>query len=462
MAIIKLGPMVVGIRGDVGGLIFSANKAGPYAKIWARPANPRTLFQTTERGILGAMPELWRALSPALQAAWDTFAALAAQELFNSLGESYFISGFGWFTKTNIRLVAAGRATRTAVPIIARPAAPTLTALELPFLAEQYAKVTYPAGNFGVTNDLVCQVAVSISEGKQTAPPNFLTLGRAQTPGGTETGFLTPYNTRFNLTGNERKGFALLYRQTLEGLRSSPAAGTFISGDATPYTATADDYDGITNLGARGADLTGNADSKIALFSLWFRIDAGDGTNRDFYSSTSSRYQFRLRTDNRVRLQLQNAAGTEILSHRTDTVFLASAAWHNVIFSVDLATLTSQIAVNGVREAGVFVTSPINDTIDYTVANHTFGGALTLLRLFDGCLSEAYFNNVDRVDLDDPNNIALFYSGAGKPQDLGPDGHFPTGTQPICYFDGADPSTNLGSGGNYVNAAALIACSSAP
>jgi len=462
MAIIKLGPMVVGIRGDVGGMIFSANKAGPYAKIWARPSNPRTLFQTTERGILGSMPELWRALSPALQAAWDTFAALPAQELFNSLGESYFISGFGWFTKTNIRLVAAGRATRTAVPILARPSAPTLTAFELPFLPEQYAKVTYPMGEFGVTRDLVLEVAVSISEGKRTAPPTFLTLGRAQIPPGTETGFLTPYNTRYNLTGPERKGFCLLYRQSLEGLRSSPTAGTFISSDASAYAATADDYDGATNFGLRGADLTGNADGKQGIFSAWFRVDAGDGTRREIVFAPSNRYSLRLTGTNRLAIQLRNAALTDLLFWSPATTFLAGAAWHHVIVAWDLATTTAQMYIDGVQETSTPTTGPIDDTIDYTAVNHGYGASTGSANLWDGCLSETYLNMAEYLDLDDPNNRALWRSANGKPQDLGPDGHFPTGNPPIVYIDGGDPSNNLATGGNYVNNAALVACSDAP
>lgn len=72
------------------------------------------------------MPGLWNALTPVQKAAWDTFAALGAQELFNSLGVSYFASGWNWFCKCNIRLMRAGRATIVPVPTQARPGAPTI------------------------------------------------------------------------------------------------------------------------------------------------------------------------------------------------------------------------------------------------------------------------------------------------------------------------------------------------
>lgn len=126
MAITKLGATIVGIRGTIGGIIYSANKSGTYAKIWTKPPNQRSIEQVTQRGHIAAMPELWRALTPAEKSAWDTFAALPAQALINSLGVTYYISGFGWFVKCNTRLLVMGRSTITATPTIARPAAPTI------------------------------------------------------------------------------------------------------------------------------------------------------------------------------------------------------------------------------------------------------------------------------------------------------------------------------------------------
>lgn len=125
MAIFKLAPPLAGIRGTIGGQVFSANKSGPYIKLWARGSNPSSGKQTTERAFVGGMPGLWAALSDPQRAAWRTFAGDPAQELTNSLGEGYYASGFNWFTKCNVRLTRVGRATIQAVPTQARPAAPT-------------------------------------------------------------------------------------------------------------------------------------------------------------------------------------------------------------------------------------------------------------------------------------------------------------------------------------------------
>jgi len=131
MAITKIGPPLSGIRGTLGGVTYSANGSGTYCKPWAPPSNPQTSRQTVERAYVAQMPALWKGLSSAQRTAWDTFACLGAQELINSLGETYYASGYNWFCKCNVRLLRVGRATISAAPTIARPAAPTITGLNV-------------------------------------------------------------------------------------------------------------------------------------------------------------------------------------------------------------------------------------------------------------------------------------------------------------------------------------------
>ncbi|WP_332635126.1 hypothetical protein, partial [Halalkalibacter flavus] len=90
------------------------------------------------------------------------------------------------------------------------------------------------------------------------------------------------------------RGFARMYRQTTDGLRSAVGSKFFDTGDTPDFVPAALDYDGATNFGIRGADLTGAADSKIGLLSFWFRVDAGDGTIRTVAQSNGGRYTLRL------------------------------------------------------------------------------------------------------------------------------------------------------------------------
>lgn len=126
MAIIKIGAPLSGIRGTLGGITYSENGSGPYAKQWSAPVNPRTDGQAAERGFLSRMPALWAALTDAQRADWRTFAADPAQEKTNSLGEAYYASGYNWFCQCNVSLLRVGRATITTFPTQAQPAAPTI------------------------------------------------------------------------------------------------------------------------------------------------------------------------------------------------------------------------------------------------------------------------------------------------------------------------------------------------
>lgn len=131
MAITKIGPPLSGIRGTIGGVTYSANGASTYAKAWSKGPNPRTPKQSTERTFLSRMPALWGALTPAQRAAWRTFAADPAQELFNSLGDGYFASGYNWFVKCNIRNLRVNNLIRNDIPTQARPSPPTITAFRI-------------------------------------------------------------------------------------------------------------------------------------------------------------------------------------------------------------------------------------------------------------------------------------------------------------------------------------------
>ena len=127
MAKTLLAAPIAGIRGTVGGLVYSANGSGTFVKSWHPPSNPQTPNQMEQRSYLSRMPALWSALTPTQRSDWADFAALAAQELTDSLGQAYYVSGWLWFVKCNIRLLRVGRTPIQDIPTIARPAAPTIS-----------------------------------------------------------------------------------------------------------------------------------------------------------------------------------------------------------------------------------------------------------------------------------------------------------------------------------------------
>lgn len=131
MAIIKFGPIVVGARGTIAGTIFSANRGGPYARGWSRGANPQSTPQNEHRALLGDIASTWRDLTVAQQDDWDDYADDPPQELTNSLGETFFASGFNWFIRINLNLEAAGAARRVDAPTLVRPPAPIIQSASL-------------------------------------------------------------------------------------------------------------------------------------------------------------------------------------------------------------------------------------------------------------------------------------------------------------------------------------------
>lgn len=462
MAIIKFGPTVVGVRGTIGGIVFSANKSTPYAKGWSKGSNPRTPLQTAQRSRLSSLPNSWRALSASEQADWDTFAALSAQDLINSLGVTYSISGFGWYVKINARLLAMGRAIRTPVPTQARPAAPTITDLEFPFDTAQTAFVTYASAEFDPDFDLVLEIAQASSTGRIAPPTVFAEFIVDQNPNDTDTGFTTPYVNRLGLGNNTLKGFARLYRQTTDGLRSSAGAASFIADDAPNYAPGALAYDGAADFALRGADLTGNSNGKLWSEVGWFKIDGGAGSSRIIRSSTSNRWQVTIDTANRVAFRAEDTGSNVVVNVRSATTFAADSTWHSYAFSVDTAAQTATLAIDDIPETPSVNTITLDATIDFVVADHSVGAAVGGADKWDGCLSSIWAANDIALDFTDVAIRRSFIGRTGLPLSLGPAGQLPTGDAPILYFPDGDASNNAGTGGNFTNQAGSAACSDSP
>lgn len=130
MAIIKLGTTVTGIRGHMGGIVFSANKSGPYSKPWHYPVNPRSTKQQTQRSLLQYLAQQWQALDPADKALWDAYAITDPEPTYNSLGELLTLTGYNYFTRCNSRLTQLEEAIITQPGTDIRPDPPTIDDLE--------------------------------------------------------------------------------------------------------------------------------------------------------------------------------------------------------------------------------------------------------------------------------------------------------------------------------------------
>jgi hypothetical protein len=66
-------------------------------------------------------------MTQATRDAWDTYAALPAQQLTNSLGETYYVSGYNWFVHFNQNRASIGWAPFVGNPVGGAPAQAVFT-----------------------------------------------------------------------------------------------------------------------------------------------------------------------------------------------------------------------------------------------------------------------------------------------------------------------------------------------
>lgn len=222
MAKIKLGTMVVGIRGTIDGLVFSENAGGPYAKRWVRGRQKRSTILTERRGVWSEFPQAWRNLTAAERTGWNSYAAAPAQQLTDSLGQTYFASGFNWFVRINTNLALVGRGLRSAAPTNPTPAAPNLTTLTVTAPGTSGNSVTFPASEFnGFDGVWVMQLGI----GAGTAVPadrSFLTVDTRQnytTESSEDLGDLQPF---FGTLVANRRAWIRGFKQDPQGRRSAP------------------------------------------------------------------------------------------------------------------------------------------------------------------------------------------------------------------------------------------------
>lgn len=222
--------------------------------------------------------------------------------------------------------------------------------------------------------------------------------------------------------------------------------------EASTYVAHGVNFDGTNDYLTRGAGLTGAADSKKGIVSVWWKVGGGDGNFRQIFEGPSGDgLQVSQFFNNKFYIQGQNAASSNILTLMSDNTYVASGAtWHHALASWDLATGTAQLYIDDVESAD-FSTTATNDTLDYTKTQWSVGARSDSSLKFNGDLADLYINFGESLDLSNSTNRRKFISAGLAPVDLGVDGSTPTGTAPIIYQHGSTASwhTNDGTGGGF-------------
>lgn len=98
MGLIQLGPIVSNVSGKVGGVVFSRNRGGAYAKTFTVPTQPNTPRQIAARGALALAARRWvSTITNAQRETWENYAA--STPVINRLGDERFLTGQQFFVR---------------------------------------------------------------------------------------------------------------------------------------------------------------------------------------------------------------------------------------------------------------------------------------------------------------------------------------------------------------------------
>lgn len=231
------------------------------------------------------------------------------------------------------------------------------------------------------------------------------------------------------------------------------------------YTAQGVNFDGTNDYLSRGADLTGNADSKLWSGSFWWRR-AATGFSWVYHgnggAAGAQTWHILFNVSEQVAFSAENAAGAGILSITTSAI-ADTTNWHHVMWSFDLANASNRhVYVDGVSD--ITVATYTDDTMNFTETNHFIGARTDAAQKYNGDLADFWVAPGQYIDLSQAANRLKFYGPTGGAVDLGSDGATPTATAPRVYFSGAtvDWHTNKGTGGGFTENGALTDAATNP
>jgi hypothetical protein len=105
MGLIKLGAMVADASGKMGGIVFSKNRYGNYARRFVKPVNPNTARQQTVRSAFAFLLATWRELTSTQKAAWNLYGANVP--MVGGLGDTIYLPGQQHFIRSNLPRIQA-------------------------------------------------------------------------------------------------------------------------------------------------------------------------------------------------------------------------------------------------------------------------------------------------------------------------------------------------------------------
>jgi len=231
----------------------------------------------------------------------------------------------------------------------------------------------------------------------------------------------------------------------------------------------ATDFPGTNSNLYDRAGLLNSVDTRVGIFSAWVRIDGGTGVAKKLITMDGDTLDFEKRADDTFQFKMFNPAVSVVLSIKTEGAYTATncSGWCHLLVSWDLTSNSTHIYINDTEVIDRSASIIVDDDIDYTQGQINIGGQTADTAVWDGCMTEVYFNTDEFLNFSIESNRRLFISSDLRSVDLGTDGDTPTGNIPSLYVTGNSTSItnftiNNGKGGNFTQNGVLADCSNEP
>ncbi len=126
------GSLVINPRGSLGGVTFSMNGSGNYARAKRIPIDKKTSSQRLQRGQFGSISQFWRQLTSTQIQSWKSLAA--SIPLYDKLGNLYYRTGFQQWKFNSANLTSVGNFALSSAPSISLNSFPVYVTFEVLFI----------------------------------------------------------------------------------------------------------------------------------------------------------------------------------------------------------------------------------------------------------------------------------------------------------------------------------------
>ena len=192
-------------------------------------------------------------------------------------------------------------------------------------------------------------------------------------------------------------------------------------------------FDGSTDYLDTNA-LTGIVDSKKFTWVGIFRHGGAASASETYHSSTGVTFQINRTSTGKIQVLAENAAGTVILSQISTGTPASSSGTYVVMISADLATASSfKMYINDTADT-VTSTTFTDDTIDFTVTEHSLGASTAGTNFFTGDGYVVWFDATTNLNFATESVRRKFVDTNNVPVYMGRNGELPTGTAPILFL----------------------------